>query len=153
MRIGQGWDIHRLKEGRDLMIGGIKIPSNTGEDAHSDGDVLLHAIIDALYGAFALGDIGSHFPPSDNQYKDISSSDLLKKTLEETKPDIVNLDCTVILEKTRLRPYIDRIRENLSLLLDIDVSRISVKAKTNEALDSLGRGEAIEASCVILINN
>ncbi len=151
MRIGFGNDIHRLAEGRALMLGGIAIPSKKGEIAHSDGDVLLHALIDALLGAKALGDIGALFPPSDAKYKDADSKELLKKVLELTKPEIINIDATITLEAPKLRGYIDSIRESLSELLSIDVSRVSIKAKTNEGLGEIGSGAAIKAECIILI--
>lgn len=152
MRIGFGNDIHRLAEGRALMLGGIAIPSKLGEVAHSDGDVLLHALIDALLGAKALGDIGALFPPSDAKCKDADSKELLKKVLELTKPEIINIDATITLEAPKLRGYIDSIRESLSELLSIDVSRISIKAKTNEGLGEIGSGAAIKAECIILID-
>lgn len=151
MRIGFGNDIHRLAEGRALMLGGIAIPSKKGEVAHSDGDVLLHALIDALLGAKALGDIGALFPPSDAKYKDADSKELLKKVLELTKPEIINIDATITLEAPKLRGYIDSIRESLSELLSIDASRVSIKAKTNEGLGEIGSGAAIKAECIILI--
>lgn len=151
MRIGFGNDIHRLAEGRALMLGGIAIPSKLGEVAHSDGDVLLHALIDALLGAKALGDIGALFPPSDAKYKDADSKELLKKVLELTKPEIINIDASITLEAPKLRGYIDSIRESLSELLSIDVSRVSIKAKTNEGLGEIGSGAAIKAECIILI--
>ncbi len=151
MRIGFGNDIHRLAEGRALMLGGIAIPSKLGEVAHSDGDVLLHALIDALLGAKALGDIGALFPPSDAKYKGADSKELLKKVLELTKPEIINIDATITLEAPKLRGYIDSIRESLSELLSIDVSRVSIKAKTNEGLGEIGSGAAIKAECIILI--
>lgn len=151
MRIGFGNDIHRLAEGRALMLGGIAIPSKLGEVAHSDGDVLLHALIDALLGAKALGDIGALFPPSDAKYKDADSKELLKKVLELTKPEIINIDATITLEAPKLRGYIDSIRESLSELLSIDASRVSIKAKTNEGLGEIGSGAAIKAECIILI--
>lgn len=152
MRIGFGNDIHRLTEGRALMLGGIAIPSKLGEVAHSDGDVLLHALIDALLGAKALGDIGTLFPPSDAKYKDADSKELLKKVLELTKPEIINIDATITLEAPKLRGYIDSIRESLSELLSIDVSRVSIKAKTNEGLGEIGSGAAIKAECIMLID-
>ncbi|MFA6845804.1 MAG: 2-C-methyl-D-erythritol 2,4-cyclodiphosphate synthase [Sphaerochaetaceae bacterium] len=133
MRIGTGWDLHRLAEGRKLILGGIVIESKKGEVAHSDGDVLVHAIIDALLGSLALGDIGSHFPDTDPQYKDIDSTILLRKTLELIKPNTIeNIDCTIILQEPKLRPYIDTIRANLARIMDLDISRISLKAKTTE---------------------
>ena len=153
MRIGFGYDNHRLIAGPPLMIGGINIPSPLGEDAHSDGDVLIHAIIDALLGATAKGDIGRHFPPSDERYRNADSKELLKETLKITNADIINLDTTAILEKVKLKPYIEEIRGALSKVLDIDTERISVKAKTHEKVDATGHGDAIEAYAVVLLNN
>ncbi len=153
MRIGFGYDNHRLIEGRPLMIGGINIPSQFGEDAHSDGDVLIHAIIDALLGATAKGDIGMNFPPSDERYRNVDSKELLKETLKITNANIVNIDTTVVLEKVKLKPYIEEIRKTLALILNTDIDMISVKAKTHEGVDSTGKGEAIEAYAVVLINN
>ncbi len=153
MRIGFGYDNHRLIANRPLMVGGIEIPSPLGEDAHSDGDVLIHAIIDALLGAMAMGDIGSHFPPSDERYKNIDSKILLAETMNETKADIINLDATVILEKIRLRKHIEDIRKSLADLLNLDISRISVKAKTHEGVDATGKNEAVEAYAVVLLEN
>ena len=153
MRIGFGYDNHRLIAGPPLMIGGINIPSPLGEDAHSDGDVLIHAIIGALLGATAKGDIGRHFPPSDERYRNADSKELLKETLKITNADIINLDTTVILEKVKLKPYIEEIRGALSKVLDIDTERISVKAKTHEGVDATGHGDAIEAYAVVLLNN
>jgi 2-C-methyl-D-erythritol 2,4-cyclodiphosphate synthase len=153
MRVGTGWDIHRLVEGRSLLIGGVTISSSKGSLGHSDGDALIHAIIDALLGACTLGDIGTHFPPSDQQYKDIDSTILLKRTLALIDHyTIVNLDCTVILEKTRLAPYINQIRKSLSSLLAIDISCVSVKAKSAEGLlHEVGTGDAIIAQVVTLV--
>lgn len=153
MRIGFGYDNHRLIANRPLMVGGIEIPSPLGEDAHSDGDVLIHAIIDALLGAMAMGDIGSHFPPSDERYKNIDSKILLAETMNETRADIINLDATVILEKIKLRKHIEDIRKNLAKLLNLDISRISVKAKTHEGVDATGKNEAVEAYAVVLLEN
>ena len=153
MRIGQGFDLHRLKEGRPLMIGGIEIESDKGEDAHSDGDVLIHALIDALLGSKALGDIGTYFPPSDMKYKNMDSKLLLKETLKLSKFEIINIDCNIILQRPKLGPHILKIRESLASLLNIDVSNISVKAKTAEhILGELGSGDAIAAEVTLLIN-
>ncbi len=154
MRIGTGWDLHRLKEGRKLILGGEHIPYHSGEEAHSDGDVLIHAVIDAIFGAAALGDIGTHFPPSDTQYKDISSIILLEKTVElltEAGYQIINLDSTIILQEPKLKPFITIIRKNLSMALTLDSDRISVKAKTKENVDATGEGKAIEAIATVLI--
>ena len=154
MRIGTGWDLHLLKEGRRLMLGGENIPFHSGEEAHSDGDVLIHAIIDAILGAAALGDIGTHFPPSDKKYKDISSLILLGYTRElliHAGYRIVNIDTTIILQRPKLNPYIKKIRKKLAEALSLDLEYISVKAKTKEGIDAVGRGEAIEASASVLI--
>ncbi len=152
MRVGFGNDIHSLEEGRKLYLGGVVLPHSKGEVAHSDGDVLIHALIDALLGAEAEGDIGHFFPPEDNKWKDADSRELLKKILDILTPDISNIDATITLEGFKLAPYILGIRESLSSLLSIDVSRISVKAKTNEGFDALGEGKAIKAEVVVLIN-
>lgn len=153
MRIGQGFDLHRMKEGRPLMLGGIEIESDKGEDAHSDGDVLIHALIDALLGSKALGDIGTYFPPSDMKYKNMDSKLLLKETLKLSKFEIINIDCNIILQRPKLGSHILKIRESLASLLNIDVSNISVKAKTAEhILGELGSGDAIAAEVTLLIN-
>lgn len=154
MRIGSGYDIHVLVPGRPLMLGGIRIPSDKGEMAHSDGDVLIHALIDAILGAYAKGDIGSHFPPSDEQWKDADSRTLLSMVLDECRPAFSNIDCTVFLEKPRLREHIDIIRESLSRLLSLDADRISVKAKTAEkCFGELGSGDAVVAAVTVLVED
>ncbi len=153
MRIGTGWDVHRLVAGRKLILGGVTIPSDKGEEAHSDGDVLIHAIIDALYGALALGDIGSHYPPSDMQWKDADSIMLLKDTLSYLgQYEIVNIDTTIILQTPKLREHIEDIRMSLAAACLIDIDQVSVKAKTAEhILGELGSGDAIEAQAVVLL--
>jgi 2-C-methyl-D-erythritol 2,4-cyclodiphosphate synthase len=154
MRVGFGYDIHRLVSGRPLVIGGATIPYSRGEDGHSDGDVLIHALIDALLGATSLGDIGTHFPPGDPAYKGISSRILLKKVrdmLESGGWSIGNCDCTVVLEEPKLAPHINQIKTLLSSDLGTPSQDISVKAKTKEKLDSTGKGEAIEAFAVVLV--
>ncbi len=155
IRTGQGYDIHRLSEGRPLIIGGVSIESEKGAVAHSDGDVLYHAIIDSLFGAVSDGDIGSHFPPSNPVYKNIRSEELLRKTysvIKEKGYSILNIDTTVILEKPRLREYIDLMRKNISDILETDIDSISVKAKTKEKCDASGEGNAVEAySSALLI--
>lgn len=154
MRIGSGYDIHVLVPGRPLMLGGIRIPSDKGEMAHSDGDVLIHALIDAILGAYAKGDIGSHFPPSDERWKDADSRTLLSMVLDECRPVFSNIDCTVFLEKPRLREHIDIIRESLSRLLSLDADRISVKAKTAEkCFGELGSGDAVVAAVTVLVED
>ncbi len=152
--VGFGYDIHRLEEGRNLILGGIKIDSNLGVVAHSDGDVLIHSLIDAILGAAGLGDIGEHFPDTDNQYKGISSVDLLNRTLEMIKSyKIVNVDCMIILEKPKIKDYKPLIKKNIADLLNVSESRVNIKAGTNEKLDSLGRAEACAVYTVVLIED
>lgn len=153
MRIGIGNDIHRLIEGRPLILGGIEIPYNKGEDAHSDGDVLVHAIIDAILGACAKGDIGRLFPPSDERYKDADSLQLLKQTVEYAGAKIINIDSSITLEEPKLRPYITAMRERIAEVLSIDIDRVSIKAKTNEGLDETGKGNAVSAIAAVLVEN
>ena len=154
MRIGMGYDVHRLVEGRDLIIGGVKIPYEKGLLGHSDADVLLHAIMDALLGAAALGDIGKHFPDTDPAYKGISSIKLLEKVgelLEENHVFIENIDATIIAQAPKMRPHIDTMRENIAKALVIDVGQVNVKATTEEGLGFTGSGEGIssQASCLV----
>ena len=151
MRIGFGSDIHKLEEGRKLMIGGILIPSDKGEAAHSDGDVLLHAIIDAILGAAAAGDIGELFPPDDDKWKDADSTILLKHVMDVLKPEIGNIDAVITLESPKLGSWKDIIRKKVASLLSIDESRVSIKAKTVEGLGDIGSGRAIKAEAIILI--
>lgn len=151
MRIGFGSDIHKLEEGRKLMIGGILIPSDKGEAAHSDGDVLLHAIIDAILGAAAAGDIGELFPPDDDKWKDADSTILLKHVMDVLKPEIWNIDAVITLESPKLGSWKDIIRKKVASLLSIDESRVSIKAKTAEGLGDIGSGRAIKAEAIILI--
>lgn len=151
MRIGFGSDIHKLEEGRKLMIGGILIPSDKGEAAHSDGDVLLHAIIDAILGAAAAGDIGELFPPDDDKWKDADSTILLKHVMDVLKPEIGNIDAVITLESPKLGSWKDIIRKKVASLLSIDESRVSIKAKTAEGLGDIGSGCAIKAEAIILI--
>lgn len=151
MRIGFGSDIHKLEEGRKLMIGGILIPSDKGEAAHSDGDVLLHAIIDAILGAVAAGDIGELFPPDDDKWKDADSTILLKHVMDVLKPEIGNIDAVITLESPKLGSWKDIIRKKVASLLSIDESRVSIKAKTAEGLGDIGSGRAIKAEAIILI--
>ncbi len=155
-RIGFGNDIHRLLVGRPLVIGGISVESELGADGHSDADVLLHAITDAILGAMALGDIGTHFPNSDPQWKNAASSFFLKNAAESAKTkgySIVNLDSTISLEQPKLRSYIGEIRDNIANLLEIDISCVSVKAKTGEGVDAVGKGQAIKADAVVLLTS
>ncbi len=154
-RIGIGYDLHRLVEGRNLIIGGVNIPHHKGLLGHSDADVLIHAIIDAILGALALGDIGTHFPDSDPQYKDIDSKILLSHTLNLVKKHgwkIINIDSTIIAEKPKLKPFINDIRTVLSRLLEIPIDCVSVKAKTNEGVGPEGKEEAISCYVVALLS-
>lgn len=154
LRIGTGFDTHRLTEGRDLIIGGVNIPCEKGLLGHSDADVLIHAVIDSLLGAAALGDIGTHFPDTDEKYKGISSMKLLAYTAELLKKagyKIGNIDTTLIAQAPKMAPYIKEMEKNLASALGIDVSQISVKAKSNEKMGFTGRGEGIEARAVSLI--
>ena len=153
-RIGIGYDIHRLVEGRKLVLGGVEIPFEKGLLGHSDSDVLSHAICDALLGAAALGDIGTHFPDSDPKWAGASSLDLLARVMEmltERGYLVANIDTTLLAEKPKLAPHIQVIRERLARVLAVDVTQVSVKAKTNEGLESVGRGEAMAAQAIALI--
>lgn len=154
MRIGTGFDSHRLTENRKLIIGGVEIPYEKGLLGHSDADVLLHAIIDALLGSMALGDIGTHFPDSDDRYKGISSLVLLEKVaelVEKNGYEIQNIDSTIIIQQPKMAPFIDKMRENIANALKIDKSLVSVKAKTNEKMGFTGTGEGVEARATVLI--
>ena len=154
MRIGQGYDVHRLVEGRELIIGGVKIEHPTGLLGHSDADVLLHAICDAMLGAAALGDIGKHFPDSDPAYKGIDSRKLLRLCrgkLADLGYKVVNLDATIIAQAPKMRPHIDKMRENIAGDLGISISDVNVKATTEEHLGFTGRGEGISSSAICLI--
>ncbi|MCI9429732.1 MAG: 2-C-methyl-D-erythritol 2,4-cyclodiphosphate synthase [Lachnospiraceae bacterium] len=156
MRIGTGYDVHKLVEGRKLIMGGVEIPYEKGLLGHSDADVLLHAIMDALLGAAALGDIGKHFPDTDDAYKGISSLSLLKKTgelLEENCLFIENIDATIIAQAPKMRPHIDAMRENVAKTLGIEVSQVNIKATTEEGLGFTGRGEGISAQAVCLLTS
>lgn len=154
LRIGIGYDIHKLIVNRKLILGGVEIPYIKGLLGHSDADVLCHAIADALLGAAALGDIGKHFPDTDPRFKDISSLIILKqvgKMLQEINYSIVNIDSTIILQQPRINPYIKRMRENIANNLNIEINQISVKATTNEELDAIGEGEGAACYAVVLI--
>ena len=154
MRIGFGYDSHRFEPGRRLVLGGVEFPGETGLKGHSDADVLIHAIIDALLGAAALGDIGSHFPDTDPKWKGADSAKLLEAVVVEVLGAgfvIRNVDATVICERPKLRPKIDEIRRRLSELLSIPVGSISVKGKTNEKMDDVGAGIGIEVHAVCLL--
>ena len=154
MRIGLGYDVHRLVEGRDLIIGGVKIPYEKGLLGHSDADVLLHAIMDSLLGASALGDIGKHFPDTDEKYKGISSIKLLEKVgklLLNNGYSINNIDSTIIAQKPKMAPFIRQMRENIANALNIDLMQINVKATTEEGLGFTGNGEGISSQSICLL--
>lgn len=156
MRVGMGYDVHRLVKDRDLIIGGVTIPYEKGLLGHSDADVLLHAISDALLGAAALGDIGKHFPDSDPAYKGISSIILLEKVgelLEEKGFLIENIDATIIAQAPKMRPYIDTMRENIAKALGIEVSQVNVKATTEEGLGFTGTGEGISSQAICMLTS
>ncbi len=153
-RIGNGYDIHRLVEGRELVIGGVKITHEKGLLGHSDADVLVHAIIDAFLGALALDDIGTLFPDTDPKYKNIDSTVLLKHVYEIVKKEgyeINNIDSNIIAQTPKMMPYIPKMKEILSEILDINPSNISIKAKTKEKLDAVGENRAIEANATVLL--
>lgn len=155
IRIGQGYDVHRLAEGRDLVLGGVVIPHDFGLDGHSDADVLLHAISDALLGSLALGDIGKHFPDTDPAFKNADSRKLLRnvyKLIKEEGYRVVNIDTTVIAQQPKLAPYIKEMRNNIAGDLDINIRQVSIKATTSEQLGFEGRQEGISAHAVVLIS-
>ena len=153
-RIGQGYDIHRLVAGRRLVLGGEEIPFERGLDGHSDADVLLHALGDALLGAASLGDLGEHFPPGDPRWKDASSLDLLErivKRVHEAGFVVGNCDLTLLAEAPKLAPHRDRIRERIARVLGVESDAVGLKATTNERLGAIGRGEGIAALAVVLL--
>ena len=154
-RIGQGYDVHRLVKGRKLILGGVEIPHEKGLDGHSDADVLVHAIMDAILGAAALGDIGKHFPDTDEQYKNIDSMFLLygvRKLIEINHYNIQNIDATLILQKPKIAPYIEKMRINIADKLGLDLEQVSVKATTEEGLGFTGREEGVAATAVVLLS-
>ena len=154
-RIGIGYDIHRLVEGRDLVIGGIKITHEKGLSGHSDADVLVHAIIDAMLGALALDDIGTLFPDTDPKYKNIDSTILLKHVYEKIKVQgyrIANIDSNIIAQSPKMMPYIPKMKNVLAQILQIELDEISIKAKTKEKLDAVGENLAIESNAVVLLD-
>ncbi len=153
-RIGFGNDIHRLEKGEPLILGGVTIESEYGAVGHSDADALAHAVTDAILGALALGDIGSHFSDRDERWRGADSFTFLSYTLDlikNRKFSIVNIDSIIIWEKPKIRPYIEQIRENLARVLEVEIERVSVKAKTGEKVDSVGRLEAVKAEAVVLL--
>ncbi|MEE1243923.1 2-C-methyl-D-erythritol 2,4-cyclodiphosphate synthase [Frisingicoccus sp.] len=154
MRVGLGYDVHRLTEDRKLILGGVEIPYEKGLLGHSDADVLVHAIMDAMVGAAALGDIGKHFPDTDPAYKGISSIELLKhvgKLLEDKGYKIGNIDSTIIAQKPKMAPHIMHMRENIADALNIDIDQINVKATTEEGLGFTGTGEGISSQAICLL--
>lgn len=154
IRIGQGYDVHQLVEGRDLILGGVKIPFEKGLLGHSDADALLHAVTDALLGAAGLGDIGSHFPDTAAEFKDADSRVLLREAYRAVKASgwqAVNVDTTVIAQKPKLAPHIPEMRRNIAADLDLDIACVNIKGKTNEKLGYLGRMEGIEARAAVLL--
>lgn len=155
IRIGFGVDVHRLEEGREFWMGGLKLPSSFGAVGHSDADVLIHAICDALLGALNLRDIGFHFSDTDPQYKGIDSKILLSevmKLIKEKGFGVVNIDATVILEKPKVNPHIPEMQEILAKLLETEIERVSIKATTHEKVDSFGAGDAVKAYAVCLVS-
>lgn len=155
IRVGQGWDLHRLEAGRPLVLGGVTVPSDKGELGHSDGDVLLHAITDAVLGAAALGDIGRHFPPSDERWKGAASRLFLETALRLARDsgwELGNVDATVVLERPRLAPCMDSIRSSIASLCGLPLDAVSVKAKTSEGVNAVGQRQAVEAQAVVLIH-
>jgi len=156
LRIGIGYDIHPLVEGRKLYIGGVEIPSDRGSLGHSDGDVLIHAICDAILGAIKAGNIGELFPDTDEKYKDARSEIFLKKVkeiLDEKRFEIVNIDSVIILEKVKLAPFVQEIVEKLSSILEVSPDKISVKPKRNEKFDATGKGDAVACFAVVLLKS
>ena len=152
VRVGQGYDLHRLEAGRKLILAGVAITWDKGLAGHSDGDVVLHAVIDGLFGAAGMGDIGEHFPDSDPAYKDIDSSELLGQTREMIEAAgyvAVNVDVTVIIEKPKLSDYKGKMRRNLAEMLGLETNAVSVKAKTNEGLGDVGQGKAIACQAIV----
>ncbi len=156
IKVGQGFDVHQLVSGRKCIIGGVEIPFDKGLDGHSDADVLLHAISDALLGAAGFGDIGKHFPNTDPSIKNIDSRNILKKVvllLHEKKYSIINIDATVICELPKLTPYIDRMKNNIASDCHIEINAVNIKATTTETLGFTGRGEGIAAQAICLVES
>lgn len=154
IRIGNGYDVHILTEGRKLVLGGIEIPHTKGVLGHSDGDVLVHAVMDAMLGALALGDIGQHFPDTDMKYENIDSTILLKRVKElvaERGYRVINLDSIIVLQKPKIKPYIEAMRKRIAEVLEIDVEQVSVKATTEEKLGFTGDESGVKSYCVVLL--
>ena len=154
MRIGFASDIHRLVKDRKLILAGVIIPYELGEEAHSDGDVVYHAVSESILGALALGDLGKHFPDTDPKYKNIDSSLLVKQVVGLMKDEgyvINNIDVSITLERPKLKDYIEQMRNNLATLLETDIANVSIKAGTNEKLDAIGHNEAVKAESIVLL--
>lgn len=155
MRVGLGYDVHKLVRGRRLTLGGVEIPHHKGLLGHSDADVLIHALCDALLGAAGLGDIGSHFPDSQPEYKNIYSIRLLRRTCEMVRAkglDLINIDATIIAQEPKMAPFIPAMRREISRAIDFDEARINIKATTTEGLGPIGKGEGMGAMCVVMVN-
>ena len=154
LRIGNGYDVHKLVEGRTLILGGVEIPHTKGVLGHSDGDVLIHAIMDAVLGALALGDIGQHFPDTDMKYENIDSTILLtrvKELIAERGYRVINLDSIIVLQKPKVKPYIEAMRKRVAEILEIDIEQVSVKATTEEKLGFTGDESGVKSYCVVLL--
>lgn len=154
IRIGNGYDVHILTEGRKLVLGGIEVPHTKGVLGHSDGDVLVHAVMDAMLGALALGDIGQHFPDTDMKYENIDSTILLKRVRElvaERGYRVINLDSIIVLQKPKIKPYIEAMRKRIAEVLEIDIEQVSVKATTEEKLGFTGDESGVKSYCVVLL--
>ena len=154
IRIGNGYDVHILTEGRKLVLGGIEVPHTKGVLGHSDGDVLVHAVMDAMLGALALGDIGQHFPDTDMKYENIDSTILLKRVRElvaERGYRVINLDSIIVLQKPKIKPYIEAMRKRIAEVLEINIEQVSVKATTEEKLGFTGNESGVKSYCVVLL--
>lgn len=154
LRIGNGYDVHKLVEGRKLILGGVEIPHTKGVLGHSDGDVLIHAIMDAMLGALALGDIGQYFPDTDMKYENIDSTILLtrvKELIAERGYRVINLDSIIVLQKPKVKPYIEAMRKRVAEVLEIDIDQVSVKATTEEKLGFTGDESGVKSYCVVLL--
>lgn len=154
MRIGFASDIHQLVENRKLILGGVVVPFEKGEKAHSDGDVVYHALGESILGALALGDLGTHFPDNDDKYKDMDSSLIIKEVtrlMDERGYKVNNVDISITLERPKLKPYIENMRQNIARLLNTDISNVSLKAGTNEKMDEIGKGNAVKAESIVLL--
>ena len=154
LRIGNGYDVHKLVEGRKLILGGVEIPHTKGVLGHSDGDVLIHAIMDTMLGALALGDIGQHFPDTDMKYENIDSTILLtrvKELIAERGYRVINLDSIIVLQKPKVKPYIEAMRKRVAEVLEIDIDQVSVKATTEEKLGFTGDESGVKSYCVVLL--